>query len=327
VTIQRNWAIGIDLGGTKLEVAIIDENGFIDGSIRIKTRVTEGSRAVVSDMLEAIDTLSEHNRTNIVGIGVGTAGQINKVTGDVELSPNLGWRNIPLKRSLEDISGIPVVVTNDVRAITWGEWTYGAGKGIADLVCLFVGTGIGGGVVSGGRLLEGATNTAAELGHITVSINGPQCTCGNRGCLEALSGGWGIARRAQEAVKKNRKRGKVILDNAGHSISNISSEVVALSARSGDPMAISVLETATQALVAGCVSLVNAFNPRKLIIGGGVIDGIPELMDKIKVGIRELALPAATRELEVVKSALGAHAGVIGAASLAMDTFRTKKEC
>jgi glucokinase len=317
--------VGIDLGGTKLEVALIDENGFIDKSIKIRTRVTEGFRAIVSDMLEAIDGISEHNKNNIIGIGVGTAGQINKLTGDVEFSPNLGWHNVPLKRYLEDISGVPVVVTNDVRAITWGEWTYGAGKGVADLVCLFVGTGIGGGVVSGGRILEGATNTAAELGHITVSIDGPQCTCGNRGCLEALSGGWGIARRAQEAVKKSKKRGKVILDNAGHSISNISSEVVALSALSGDPMAISVIESATQALIAGCVSFVNAFNPRKLIIGGGVIEGMPELIDKINVGVRELALPSATRELEVVKSALGAKAGVIGSASLAMATFADKK--
>jgi glucokinase len=325
VTVQGNWAIGIDLGGTKLELAVIDENGFINRSIRTKTRVSEGSRAILSDMLEAIDALSEHNKANIVGIGVGTAGQINKLTGDVELSLNLGWRNVPLKRNLEDISGIPVVVTNDVRAITWGEWIYGAGKGVEDLVCLFVGTGIGGGVVSGGRILEGATNTAAELGHITVSINGPRCTCGNRGCLEALSGGWGIAQRAQEAVQKNKKRGKVILDNAGHSISNISSEAVALSALSGDPMAISVLKTATQALIAGCVSLVNAFNPRKLIIGGGVIEGMPELIDKINVGVRELALPSATRELEVVKSVLGAKAGVIGAASLAMTTFRNNK--
>jgi glucokinase len=222
---------------------------------------------------------------------------------------------------MEDSLGMPVAVTNDVRAVTWGEWLHGAGRGYDDLICLYVGTGIGGGVVSGGRILSGCTNSAGELGHITIEIDGPVCTCGNRGCMEALAGGWAIARRAREIIMSNPEQGKMLLRLGGGSVEAVTAETVARSAHSGDEVSLRLLDEVGKALAAGCVSLVNAFNPCRLILGGGVIDGVPELIDKVRQGVRKSALPVASKVLEVVPGLLGSRAGVVGAGSLAMRSF------
>ena len=208
----------------------------------------------------------------------------------VRFAPNLKWREVALGDRLHQALDLPVVVANDVRAATWGEWLHGAGQGAEDLICLFIGTGIGGGVVSGGRMLSGCSNTAGELGHITVDMNGPRCTCGNRGCLEALAGGWAIARRAREAIQADPAAGKALLQAAGLkepvALEAIDTKVVAAAARAQDPMARLLVDEVARALIAGTVGLVNAFNPCRLILGGGVMQGLPELLDRIATGIR-----------------------------------------
>ena len=314
------WALGVDLGGTKLEVARVDGRGAIRESLRTATNVREGPAAVEADIVRMSRALWEGADSLPMGIGVGIAGQIDREKGQVRFAPNLGWREVPLGADLERLLGIRAVVTNDVRAITWGECVYGAGQGIADLVCLYVGTGIGGGVVTGGRLLEGCTNTAGELGHLTIDLNGPACTCGNRGCLEALAGGWAIARQAQEMVRQDQGAGEAMLAMASGSMDAITAEVAARAAAAGDPLANALFKHVSRALIAGCVSLVNAFNPCRLILGGGVMSGMPQLIDEVRSGVRRWALPAATTGLEVVPGALGASAGTVGAASLAMGT-------
>ncbi len=318
---RESWAIGIDLGGTKLEVGCVDGQGRIIDSRRMATRVEEGPSAIEADIVEAVKTLKQKAGTPPLGIGIGMAGQIDRLTGNVHFAPNLNWRDVPLRADIEDLLAIRTVITNDVRAAAWGEWHHGAGRGFDDIVCLFVGTGIGGGVVSGGRMMTGCTNTAGELGHITIDLEGPSCKCGNRGCLEALAGGWAIARQAQEAVRKDREAGRVLLEAAGGSLEAVTAEVVARAAHGGDRTALAVLDDVGRALTAGCVSLVNAFNPCRLILGGGVIEGIPELIDRVRHGIKRWALSAASSGLEVAPSALGSGAGVIGSATLAMEVF------
>jgi glucokinase len=186
---------------------------------------------------------------------------------------------VSIQDRLTQTIGLPKVITNDVRAITWGEWLHGAGMGVNDLVCLFIGTGIGGGVVCGGRVLTGASNTAGELGHMTVDLHGPPCTCGNRGCLEALAGGWAIARRALQAINDNPAAGKALLKAAGLNQpiwpKDVNAKVVTDAARAGDPLAHLLVDEITQALIAGAVGLVNASNPSCLILGGGVLEGLP----------------------------------------------------
>jgi glucokinase len=252
-------------------------------------------------------------------VGIGMAGQIDGATGTVRFAPNLGWREVPLRADIEVALDVPVIVTNDVRAAMWGEWLHGAGKGYDDVLSLFVGTGIGGGVVSNGRIVAGCANTAGEFGHITIELKGPLCTCGNQGCLEALAGGWAIARQAQDMVREAPEAGRALLTAAGGAPEGISAATVAGCAHAGDPLSLLLVDRVGRALVAGCVSLVNAFNPCMVILGGGVIEGLPELVGKVREGVKSKALPAATASLEVRPAALGGSAGVVGAASLVLS--------
>ena len=323
---QEPWAIGVDLGGTKVEVAAVDAGGKILQRLKQPTRVETGPDRIMAAIAGMVRQLRQPDLPSPpAGVGVGVAGQINAATGVVRFAPNLNWREVPFRDRLQTALELPVVVTNDVRAATWGEWLHGAGQGAEDLICLFIGTGIGGGVVSGGRMLEGCTNTAGELGHITTDLNGLPCTCGHRGCLEALAGGWAIARRAREAIRDAPAAGKAFLQAAGLkepvAPEDVNAGVVAAAARAHDPLARLLVDEVARALIAGTVSLVNAFNPCRLILGGGVMQGLPELLNRIDTGIRRAALTAATEGLQVLPAKLRNDAGVVGAATLAIRSF------
>jgi glucokinase len=323
---QEPWAIGVDLGGTKVEVAAVDAGGKILQRLKQPTRVETGPDRIMAAIAGMVRQLRQpHLPSPPAGVGVGVAGQINAATGVVRFAPNLNWREVPFRDRLQTALKLAVVVTNDVRAATWGEWRHGAGQGAEDLICLFIGTGIGGGVVSGGRMLSGCTNTAGELGHITTDLNGPPCTCGHRGCLEALAGGWAIARRAREAIRDAPAAGKAFLQAAGLkepvAPEDVNAGVVAAAARAQDPLARLLVDEVARALIAGTVSLVNAFNPCRLILGGGVMQGLPELLNRIDTGIRRSALTAATEGLQVLPARLQGDAGVVGAATLAIQSF------
>ncbi len=320
------WAVGVDLGATKLEVARVEWGGKIVDSIRVPTNVEGTPAAVERDIVEAARLLTERAGKAPVGIGVGVAGQIERHTGRVLFGPNLNWREVPLRADLEEALEMAAVVTNDVRAVTWGEWLYGAGKGFDDVICLFVGTGIGGGVVSGGRVLSGHANSAGELGHIVIDMNGPPCTCGNRGCLEALASGWAIAREARGMIGRDPASGSMLLAAAGGAPEAVTAETVAQCAHRGDALCLDLLDGVGRALATGCVSLVNAFNPARLVLGGGVIDGLPEMIDRVRRGVMQDALASASASCEIVPGMLGPGAGVVGAASLAMRAFGGETE-
>jgi glucokinase len=314
------------LGGTKVEVAVVDAGGNILQRLKQPTHVETGPDRIMAAIAKMVQQLQNQGpKTPPAGVGVGIAGQITAATGVVRFAPNLKWREVPFRDRLQTALTLPVVVTNDVRAATWGEWRHGAGQGAPDLICLFIGTGIGGGVVSGGRMLEGCTNTAGELGHITTDINGPPCTCGHRGCLEALAGGWAIARRARQAILDAPAAGQAFLQAAGLkepvAPEDVNARVVAAAAQAHDPLARLLVDEVARALIAGTVSLVNAFNPCRLILGGGVMQGLPELIGRVEAGIRRAALNTATEGLEVLPARLKGDAGVVGAATLAIQSF------
>jgi glucokinase len=314
------WAMGVDLGGTKVEVAQVDSEGQVRQRLRRATDVKDGPAAIEAEIIAAVRELQESTGSSAAGVGVGVAGQIELASGVVRFAPNLDWHDVPLQADLSRTLRLPVVVTNDVRAAAWGEWLHGAGQGCDDLVCLFVGTGIGGGVVSGGRMLAGCSNTAGELGHITLDLHGPLCHCGNQGCLEALAGGWAIARRAQEAIAAGPAAGDSLLQMAGGQQKAVTAKIVAQAFHAGDPLARKLVDEVAQALIAGTVGLANAFNPCRLILGGGVIEGLPELVDRIDQGVCERALEAASAPLQVLPAQLKNDAGVVGAAALAMHS-------
>jgi glucokinase len=306
-------ALGVDLGGTKIEVAAVDDAGEVRHRRRVQPPTGDGD-AVSASIVKAVKEIREELSEEPVGVGVGVAGQVERGTGVVRFAPNLDWHDVPLGRSLEEALGLRVVVLNDVRAVALGEWLSGAGRNTDDMVCVFVGTGIGGGIVSAGHLLEGCGNAAGEIGHMAVAMDGPTCTCGRAGCLEALAGGWAIARDAQAAAKDRPEDAARLLEIAG-SAEAITAETVGQAYRKGDDLAREIMDGAARALTVGMVNLVNTFNPCRLILGGGVIDGVPELVARVQAGIEAQALESARAKLEVTTAKLGAEAGVVGAAS------------
>lgn len=320
---MEEWAIGIDLGGTKIEAALVDTKGNIYNRQRIPTDASLGYESVLSHIITAVNNIYQENKDVTASvIGMGVAGQISKTDGSVKYAPNLDWENVPLQSDLAKKLNKPVAVCNDVRAATIGEWLYGAGKDCDNIVCIFVGTGIGGGIVSEGKILEGINNTAGEIGHITIELHGSKCHCGNTGCFEALAGGWAIERDAQQAVSENKAEGKLLLELAQGSITNITAKILTQGIKQNDFLSQKLINNLTEALIAGGISIVNAFGPKRFIWGGGIIEGLPQLLPLIETGIKKRALHAATDSLEIVPAKLHNDSGVIGAAAFALQTFK-----
>ncbi|MFO7587811.1 MAG: ROK family protein [Gemmatimonadota bacterium] len=313
---KPGMAIGLDLGGTKIQAAVVDRDGGVLASHRRETNVAAGPFAVVDDLIDSVRTLLRFDPEGIRTVGVGVAGQVDSAVGLVRSAPNLKWKDVPLGETLERALGLPVFVDNDVRAATWGEWRHGAGRGIEDLVVLFVGTGVGGGIVSGGRVLTGDRGLAGELGHLTIVAGGRQCSCPNRGCLEAYAGGWAIAERANEAVAADPKAGRVLAARAAGG--DVTARDVAEAAAEGDSLAQEIMAETGRFLGAGVVGMVHAFNPRRIVLGGGVVEGNPGLVETVNAAIRSGVIPVFAENLEVRRSELGGGAGVVGSASLAL---------
>lgn len=314
---MKSLTLGVDLGGTKLNLGLVDAAGRLLYAHKSMIHDSKEPEMVIADISAGVEACLSKTGQEAKALGIGVAAQVDQ-KGVVRGSPNLGWRNFPLKKKLEKQLGLPVFVTNDVRAATWGEWRYGSGRGVDDLVVLFVGTGVGGGIITGGKLLTGCTNSGGELGHITIVFDGRKCRCPNNGCLEAYAGGWAIAERAQETIRTLSNKGRRLLALAG-SINRVTAVTVSQAYREGDLLARLLVEETGQYLAAGVVSIVNAFNPCVLVLGGGVIEGIPELIQMVREFTRNMALEASVEELKIVKAALGVDAGVIGAAALAQN--------
>ena len=318
--VDKPVMLGVDLGGTKVNVGLVDRGGRVLFSHKSLIHASKKPEKVLVDVHRAIDSCCSRAGQEAEAVGVGVAGQVDQ-RGFVRGSQNLGWQNVPIKRKLEKMVGLPVAVTNDVNAATLGEWRYGSGRGVDDLAVLFVGTGIGGGIITGGKLLTGCSNSGGELGHITVVYDGRQCHCPNRGCLEAYAGGWAIAELAQQAVRAAPKRGQRLVSLAG-TVEEITAATVCRAYREGDMLAQRLVEETGRYLAAGVVSIVNAFNPCVMVLGGGVIEGIPELIQTVSDVVPAMALEASVEEPKIVKASLGADAGVIGAAVLAQDLLK-----
>jgi len=306
--------LGVDLGGTKIQAAVVDRDGRVVATHRTETDVDGGPSKAVADIVLCVNACVP-DLSGIGAVGVGVAGQIDAATGIVRSAPNLGWHDFPLADQLEQVLGVPVVVENDVRAITWGVWRHGAGRGIDNLIVLFVGTGVGGGIVSGGQLLTGDRGVAGELGHATLIADGRLCSCGRRGCIEAYTGGLAIAARAREAIDANPDAGRGMLDAAGKG--DVTAAVVSQAAADGDRLAAALMKETGEYLGSAVVGLVHALNPRRIVLGGGVVDGNPFLVDAVASAVQADAIPIFADRLDVTGSELGSQAGVIGSASLA----------
>jgi glucokinase len=313
----RGPILAVDLGGTKLLVAQVDDAGHVGRTSKRPTAVESGADAVVDEIVGGVRELAAEP-TKVRGIGIGVAGQVDPASGVVRQAPNLEWKDFPLRSRLEDALHVPVRVLNDVQAAAYGEWLHGAGKGVQDFVAVFVGTGVGGGIVHGGRLVLGCGGSAGEVGHTTVALDGPPCRCGNHGCLEAFVGGWAIARSARQAVADAAPgEADALLRRVQGDADKLTAEDVADAAAQGDTLAIGIVRSVGAALGAGIASIANAYNPCLVVLGGGVIHGMPQLIGVVQQVAHERALPAAVENLRIVPAGLGIDAGVVGAAAWA----------
>ncbi len=278
-------ALGIDLGATKVVSGLVAPDGRIVRHSGRHVHANDGPGGVVRTLVRSARACLEETGEPPVAIGVAVAAQVDPRTGTVVHAPNLGWRDVPLARRVAEELGSPVVVINDARAATVAEWRHGAGAGASDLFCLVLGTGVGGSAVVGGRLLEGGSYALGEVGHMTIVVGGRRCHCPNWGCFEAYVGGWAIAERAQEAVRADPGAGAPLLARAGGAAA-ISAKTVFQSYRAGDPLAGRLVRETERFLADGAVSVVNAFNPSLLILGGGLISGMPEFVPVVESAIR-----------------------------------------
>lgn len=307
--------IGIDVGGTNVKIALVDDKGSILYSNSVPTRAEMGYEYTVNNIKQAIrDLMSETKVTGIEGIGFDFPGQIDYKNGIVRLAPNIpGWVNIPIAKIIEDEFKIPTRIDNDVHCAALGELNFGAGKGCENFICMTVGTGIGSGIVINGKLVRGASNAAGELGHIKLQMHeGPLCGCGDHGCLEAFASGPSIVAMAEEYIMGGKSTKFRELASGGE----ITPFIVAEAAKQGDPVARRIFARIGEYIGFGLSSVVNLLNPEKIIIGGGVADAGDILLDPIKETIKKRAMVVAGSAVEIVPAKLGNTAGVIGASLL-----------
>ncbi|MCL4499445.1 MAG: ROK family protein [Chloroflexi bacterium] len=315
----KEYVVAVDLGGTPFRVALTDLSGRMLDRTSELTQADAGLERVVGRISDAVLRIAAPvGLTSLLGVGVGAPGPLNPRTGILYTPPNLpGWRDVPLRRILEERFGVPVFVGNDANLGALGEHRFGAGRGVDDLVYVTVSTGIGGGVIEDGRLLLGANGLAAEVGHMVLVVDGPQCSCGNCGCLEALASGPSIAREAKERIAAGAKT-KITDLVQGH-VDQINAEVVVEAARSGDPLAQEVMARAAKYLGIGMLNLVNLFNPKLIAIGGGVSNAEDLILEPIRRIVAQKAMPDFLRDLRIVRSQLGDDVGLLGAVALVLN--------
>jgi glucokinase len=312
----RRACIGVDLGGSKVHVGAVDREGRVLAERRARTEVERGVEVVVETIAGLADQCLAESGAEGLAVGIGVAGQIDTIAGVVRSSPNLpSWVDVALARSVADRLKIPVIAMNDLRAIARGEWHFGAGRGVSDLVVLFVGTGVGGAVIAGGKTLLGAGGYAGELGHMPIVANGRKCHCPGRGCLEACVSGWALAARVAEAVTLQPEHAPAFAAPDGI----VSARELTSAYAAGDALAKALVHEAAEHLGTGLVGITNVFNPARIILGGGVIEGIPDLTDLAELKLRHDAIAVSRDHVALVRSTLGSTAGVIGAASWAWD--------
>lgn len=304
-------AIGIDVGGTKVEGLAVDEAGRVLARRREPTPASDAD--ATTDLIAEVARGLLAEDPDAPGIGVGAAGLVDR-RGAVRFSPNLAWRDFPLAERLQEGLGIPVLVDNDATVAAWGEFRFGAGRGAENMLLVTVGTGIGGGIVAGGEVFHGANGLSGEIGHVIVEPGGPRCGCGNLGCWEQMAAGRAIDRLGREAARRNPESA---LGRMGHP-DEISGVDVMEAARAGDHVAVEVFEEVGRRLGEGIAGLANVLDPDVVVVGGGVIGAGELLLAPARRAFAAAVLaPDHRPEIPIVAAALGNDAGAVGAADLA----------
>lgn len=307
--------VGIDIGGTKIAAGVVDDQGRILARHRIATpgRDAEQVEQTVCDLVLALE--KEHD---IEAVGIGAAGFVDEKRSRVNFAPNLGWKDEPLRRAIEAVIDLPVVVENDANAAAWGEYRFGAGRGRDYLVTITIGTGIGAGIILDGSLYRGRWGAAAEFGHLNVDPGGRPCGCGNRGCWEQYASGNALVREARYLASERRADAEVLLDFGDGTPEGVQGLHVTQAARKGDPVALAAFDFVSRWLGQGMADITAILDPECFVIGGGVSEAGDLLLASTVRAFTESVSGKDTRPLPaVVIAELGNAAGLVGAADLA----------
>lgn len=317
------YVMGVDIGGTNLVVgAVVTDGSRIVGLRTEPTGAAHGADRVIDRIVTMTNAAIEDTRLAdreavIEGVGIGSPGPLNRTTGVVILTPNLGWHDMPVRDRIGTALGLPAWLDNDANCAMAGEWWVGAAKGARHAVTFTLGTGIGGGIVVDGKLLHGASDVAAEIGHITIETNGRRCGCGNDGCLEAYASGPAIARRTIEAIESGAESS--IGAMVGGALDRISAQTVYDAAGAGDPLALEVVQDTAKYLGVGVANLINILNPEVVVICGGVTQAGDRLFTPLRREVTRRAFRPAVQACRIVPGLLPGTAGVVGAAKVFLD--------
>ena len=327
---DKKWIIGVDLGGTNIVVGVLPMEGGSGEVLALRSHPTEAQRGA-KFVVDRINHLIDDARAEVLdrqggapadfaGVGIGSPGPLNRKAGIVINTPNLGWRNFPLRDLVSNAVGLPAVLDNDANCATYGEWWLGAGRNVDTLVGLTLGTGIGGGIVLHGEIFHGVSDAAGEIGHTTIEANGRKCKCGNYGCLEAYASGPAIALRAVEGIEAGAE--SMLPDLVDGRLEGITAATVYEAVVLGDPYANEVMRETAKFLGAGIANVINMLNPEMIVIAGGVTKAGDHLFLPLKAEVRKRAFRSALDSCQICPAQLPGTAGVIGAAAVfKKDTY------
>jgi len=319
---EPRWIVGVDLGGTNVVVGLVPIEGGEPRSVRqLLTLAERGPEDIVNRVAAAVqeaidDTLSETGapRESVAGMGIGSPGPLDRASGVVLNTPNLGWVDVPLRGLLSSAVGLEATLDNDANCATFGEWWQGAGRGLSSVVGITLGTGIGGGIVLDGELVHGASDAAGEIGHMSIDFTGRRCKCGNYGCLEAYCSGPNIAARAREGIESGAE--SLLADLVDGDLDQITAATVYEAVVLGDTYANEVMTETAKILGAGIANIINVLNPEAVVIAGGVTRAGPHLFVPLGAEVRRRAFRSAERACRILPAELPEMAGMVGAAGI-----------
>ena len=320
------WIVGVDIGGTSVVVGLVPlEGGAPMGLRSLPTLSARGAEDVVKRVAAAVresveETLAATGASpdQVLGMGIGSPGPLDRKRGVVINTPNLGWRNFPLRDLLSGATGYEATLDNDANCATFGEWWLGAGRDVDTLVGITLGTGIGGGIVIKGEIVHGASDAAGEIGHMTIDFTGRKCKCGNYGCLEAYCSGPNIAARALEGIDAGVET--VLVDLVEGDLERITAATVYEAVVLGDAYANEVMTETARILAVGLANVINILNPEAVVIAGGVTRAGEHLFTPLRAEVRRRAFKSAEEVCKILPAALPEVAGVIGAAAVFKKT-------
>jgi glucokinase len=324
---EKCW-VGFDLGGTKMLAAVFDSDFRLRARQRKKTKGHEGAESGLQRVVQAIRAASEEagvEPSRLGGVGIGCAGALNLNKGEIHESPNLGWRDVPVRKFLQRELKCPVIVVNDVDAGVYGEFRFGAARDARCVVGVFPGTGIGGGCVYEGQILRGRNGSCMEIGHVPVMTDGPLCGCGQRGCLEAVASRLAISSAAAQAAY--RGQAPHLLAMVGTDVSEIRSGILAEAIQAGDRVVEEIVLAAARHVGTAVATLVHLLGPDMVVLGGGLVEAMPKLfVETVAASARQRVLPSFSESFEVVAAKLGDDAIVRGAAAWAQHVTMESDE-